>query len=146
MAGSAVITTKESPFRGVYRVDVALTCASGAVTRQPIGEFSGRLVAIYIDPVAGGGATLTPTADIMLTDETGNPIISDLTVGAAANTYYPSHVITDNVGVAVTAATTAPNVNRDIYLSGKVYLAIVNATTTDTGLISLVIDNSEGVR
>jgi hypothetical protein len=143
MAGTITATTTAGKKRGVVRVDCAVTCVSGAVSAQSIGSFYGRLVGVFIDPVAGAGATMTSTADILLTDAvTGAAILSDLSVGAAANAYRPSQVITDNAGVAVTAATTAVDVNRDIFVAGKLNLAIANATTTDTALISFVFEEA----
>ena len=143
MAGTAVATVTAGKKRGIVRVDCALTCVAGAISAQPIGAFYGRLVAVFIDPVAGAGATMTSTADILLTDHaTGAPILSDLSVGAAANGYRPTQNITDSAGVAVTAAATATDVNRDIFVAGKLDLAIANATTTDTALISFVFEEA----
>lgn len=109
----------------------------------PIGSFYGRLVGVLMDGTAGAGATMTVTADILLTDAvTGAPVLSDLTF-ATSDAYRPTQVITDNAGVAVTAAATAVDVNRDIYVAGKLNLAIANATTTDTGLVSFIFDEGE---
>lgn len=144
MAGTIVATQHVGARRGIIRVDLALTCASGAIAATAIGAFFGRLVGILVDPVAGAGATMTSTADILITDGlTGAPIISDLSFGAAAAAYRPTQVVTDNVGVAVTAATTAVDVNRDIFVAGPLKVAIANATTTDTGLLSLIFDEGE---
>lgn len=143
MAGTAVTSVTSRKGRGTLRVSVALTCVGGLVDAQSIGSFYGRLVDILVDPVAGAGATMTSTADILITDAaTGAPIISDLSFGAAAGRYRPTGVITDNAGVAVTAAATATNVNRDIFVAGKLNVAIANATTTDTGLLVLVIEEA----
>lgn len=143
MAGTAVATVTSKKGRGLIRVDVDVTCVAGAVSATPIGSFFGRLVGVIFDPVAGAGATMTSTADILLTDTaSGAPILSDLSVGAAANAYRPTQVVTDNAGVAITAATTAPNVNRDIFLGGPVSLAIANATTTDTARITLLVQEA----
>lgn len=139
----AVATVSKGQKRGVVRVDIALTCVAGAVAATSIGSFYGRLVGVLVDPVFGAGATMTSTADILITDAvTGAPIISDLTFGAAAAMYRPTQVITDNAGVAVTAAATAVDVNRDIFVAGKLNVAIANATTTDTGLLSLIFEEA----
>lgn len=143
MAGTATATVSSRKGRGLIRVDVDVVCVAGAVSATPIGSFFGRLVAVIFDPVAGAGATMTSTADVLLTDTaSGAPILSDLSVGATANTYRPTQVITDNAGVAITAAATAPNVNRDIFLAGPVSLAIANATTTDTARITLLVQEA----
>ena len=140
MAGTIVSTKQTGGGRGIVRVDCALTCVAGAICAQSIGNFYGRLVGIYTDPTAGAGATMTSTADVLLTDaKTGAAIISDLTFGTAEYKR-PTAVITDSAGTAVTAATTAVDVNRDIFVAGSLNLAIANATTTDTGLISFVFD------
>ena len=141
MAGTITAETTTSKGRGIVRIDCLVTCAGGVVDAAVIGSAFGRLVGVYIDPTAGAGATLTSTADILLTDAlTGAPILSDLSAGASANMYRPTGVVTDNAGVAVTAATTAVDVNRDIFVAGKMKLAIANATTTDTGRICFVFD------
>lgn len=143
MAGSAVATVSAGKRRGLVRVDIALTCSGGAVSASPIGSFYGRIVGVMADPVAGAGATMTSTADILLTDHvTGAPIISDLSFGAAAFSYRPTQNIVDSAGATVTAATTAPDVMRDIFVAGKLDIAIANATTTDTGLLSLLIEEA----
>ena len=143
MAGTITATTKTGKSRGVVRVDCAVTCAGGVADATVIGEFYGRLVGLLTDADYGAGATMTATADILLTDATtGAPILSDLTFADAQN-YRPTQVVTTNAGAAITAATTANDVNRDIFVAGKVKLAIANATTTDTGLVSLIIDEGE---
>jgi len=143
MAGTAVVSTSSRKGRGVVRVDIDLTCSGGAVSATPIGSFFGRLVAVMADPVAGAGATMTSTADILLTDHnTGAPILSDLSFGAAAFYYRPTVGIVDSAGATVTAATTAVDTNRDIFVAGKLDIAIANATTTDTGRLTLVFEEA----
>jgi hypothetical protein len=142
MAGTITAVTTAGKKRGIVRVDVSLTCVSGAISAQSIGTFYGRLVGIYTDPTAGDGATMTSTADVLLTDAaTGAAIFTDLTFGTAEYKR-PTAVITTNAGAAVTAATTANDVNRDIFVAGRLNLAIANATTTDTGLISFVFEEA----
>lgn len=138
MAGSAVATVTSRKGRGIVRVDVDVTCVAGAVSAQSIGSFWGRLVGVMTDGTAGAGATMTTTADVLLTDAaTGAPILSDLSF-ATSDFYRPTTVIADSAGVAVAAAATATDVNRDIFVGGKLNLAIANATTTDTGRISFL--------
>jgi hypothetical protein len=143
MAGTITTSVTSKKGRGLVRVELALTCASGAISATPIGSFFGRLVAVMSDPTAGAGATMTSTADILLTDAvTGAPILSDLSFGASAFYYRPTQAVVDNVGAAITPATTANDVNRDIFVAGKLNLAIANATTTDTGLLVLVFEEA----
>ena len=143
MAGTAVATVTSRKGRGLIRVDVDLTCVAGAVSATPIGSYFGRLVGIICDPVAGAGATMSTTADILLTDTaSGAPIISDLDMGGSASLYRPTQVVTANTGVAITPATTAPNVNRDIFLAGPISIAIANATTTDTARVTLLVQEA----
>ena len=142
MAGSAVAVTRSKKGRGIVRVDIDLTCAGGVVDATPIGSFYGRLVGVLTDGTAGAGATMTATADILLTDgATGAPILSDLSF-ATSDFYRPTAVICDQAGAAVTAAATAVDVNRDIFVAGTLKVAIANATTTDTGRLSLIFDEA----
>lgn len=134
----AVSTVTSRKGRGIVRVDIDITCVGGALAATPIGSFYGRLVGVLTDGTAGAGATMTATADILLTDAaTGAPILSDLSF-ATSDFYRPTKVISDSAGVAVAAAATATNVDRDIFVAGKLNLAIANATTTDTGRLSLI--------
>lgn len=138
MAGTAVATTTSRKGRGIVRVDIDLTCSGGAVSAQTIGSFYGRLVGVLTDGTAGAGATMTTTADILLTDAaTGAPILSDLSF-ATSDFYRPTAAVVDSAGAAITPATTANDVNRDIFVAGKLNIAIANATTTDTGRLSLI--------
>lgn len=142
MAGSAVATVSAKKGRGIVRVSVDLTCVSGAVSAQSIGSYFGRLVGVLTDPTAGAGATMTSTADVLLTDAgTGAPILSDLSFGAGGF-YRPTTPVVDNAGAAITPATSANDLNRDIYVAGPLNLAIANATTTDTGRIVFIIEEA----
>lgn len=138
MAGTAVATVTSRKGRGIVRVDIDLTCSGGAVSAQSIGSFFGRLVGVLTDGTAGAGATMTTTADILLTDAaTGAPILSDLSF-ATSDFYRPTAPVVDSAGAAITPATTANDINRDIFVAGKLNIAIANATTTDTGRLSLI--------
>lgn len=143
MAGTATATVTSKKGRGLIRVSIDLVCSGGAVSATPIGAFFGRLVGVYSDPTQGAGATMTSTADILLTDtDTGAPILSDLSFGAAAFSYRPTQNVVDNAGATITPATTAADVNRDIYVAGRLSIAIANATTTDSGRLVLVIEEA----
>jgi hypothetical protein len=138
MAGTATSTVTSRKGRGIVRVDIDLVCASGAVSAQSIGSFFGRLVGVLTDGTAGAGATMNTAADILITDAaTGAPILSDLTF-ATSDFYRPTAVVVDSAGAAITPATTANDLNRDIFVAGKLNIAIVGATTTDTGRLTLI--------
>lgn len=142
MAGSATATITSKKGRGLIRLSVDLVCASGAVSATPLGAFFGRIVAIATDPTQGAGATMTSTADVLLTDtDTGAPIFTDLTFGSAEYKR-PTAAVVDSAGAAITPATTANDLNRDIYVAGRISLAIANATTTDTGRIVFIIEEA----
>lgn len=143
MAGTIVATVSSRKGKGLVRINCALTCASGAITAAVIGSAFGRLVGIAFDPTAGAGATLTGTADITLTDSgTGATIWSSTGLGTSPLYFRPTAVITDNTGTAVTAAATAVDVNRDIFVAGPMKLAVANATTTDTGRIDFIFEEA----
>jgi uncharacterized membrane protein len=143
MAGTVTVVTQQHKGKGLHRVNVALTCASGAVSAASIGQLWGKLIGIYMDPVAGAGATMTSTADVLITDAlTGASLTADLSFGAAANWYRPTKNVVDSAGATITAATSAADVMRPFYLAGNTNVAIANATTTDTGLLCLLVDES----
>lgn len=142
MAGTATVTVTSRKGRGLLRVSIDLVCSGGAVSATSIGSFFGRLVGLYTDATAGAGATMTNTADILLTDaDTGASILADLSFGAAES-YRPTQAVVDSVGAAITPATTANDVNRDIFVAGKLNIAIANATTTDSGRLVLLIEEA----
>jgi hypothetical protein len=142
MAGTITAVTSSKKGRGMVRANLALTCSGGAISAQSIGSYWGRLVGVFYEPTAGAGATMTATADVLLTDAwTGAPILSDLDFGTARYER-PTKVAVGATGVAITAATSAPNVNRDIFVAGPLNLAIANATTTDTGYLGLVFEEA----
>jgi hypothetical protein len=141
MAGTAVATVSSRKGRGVVRVDVALTVGAGdVVDAAPIGSFFGRLVSVIFYPEHGAGGTMLSTADFTLSDAvTGAAILADLTFGAG-QAYRPTQVVVDSAGAAITPADTANDLNRDIFVAGKLNVAIANATDTQTGLVSLIFD------
>jgi hypothetical protein len=138
MAGSLTAVTTSRKGRGYVRLDCHIVCSGGALTATTIGSAFGRLVAVFTDATDGAGATMTNTADILLTDaDTGAPILSDLSFGAAES-YRPTRVVDNASGGALTPGVTQNDLNRDIFVAGNMKLAIANATTTDSGLLSLV--------
>jgi hypothetical protein len=142
MAGTIVTTIRKAPKpkRGATRVNVALTCVSGAISAQPIGKFYGKLVGIYLEPTAGAGATMTSTADVLITDATtGASLIADLDFGTARYEKV-TMPIQNSAGAVVTPGANDVDCRRDLVVAGTLNVAIANATTTDTGLLSLVFE------
>ena len=145
MAGTVVTTIvkQEGKARGIVRVGVALTCASGAVSAAHIGKYYGKLVGLVYEPTAGAGATMNTNADVLITDAlTGASLIADLSFGTARQDR-PTMPIQDSAGTVVAAADTAVDTRRDVFVCGSINVAIANATTTDTGYLGLVFE--EGV-
>jgi hypothetical protein len=143
MAGTITSKTTSRKGRGIVRIDVSVSYST-SMAAVAIGQFYGRLVRVLIDPAAGAGSTMTSTTDVLLTDgDTGAPILSDLSAGAAAAAYRPTEAITDNAGVAVTPAVTANDVNRDIFVAGTVKLALANGGASESGLISLIFEEAQ---
>lgn len=136
-----VVTVDRAPKgRGVVKVDLALTCVAGAIAAEDIGSFYGKLVGIVYEPTAGAGATMTSTADVTITDATtGASLIADLDFGTARYERV-TMPIQDTAGTVITAADTAIDTRRDLFVHGKLKLAIANATTTDTGYLGLVFE------
>lgn len=58
--------------------------------------------------------------------------------------FRPTTVIADNAGTAVSAADTAPNVNRDIYVGGKLSVSTTGGATSSACTLSLIVDE-EGI-
>jgi hypothetical protein len=52
----------------------------------------------------------------------------------------PSTNVVDNVGANIAAADTAPNVNRDIVLGGKVKIGVSGGGNAGVGIVSLIVD------
>lgn len=143
MAGTATATVTSRKGRGLVRVDVDLAVTSSTtIAATSIGSFFGRLVAVLTDNTAGAGTTMADTVDLLITDAaTGAPIVSDLTM--VTQTYYrPTKAVVDSAGAAITPATTANDLNRDIFVAGKLNVAIAGATNGDTGRVSLFIEEA----
>ena len=145
MAGSIVATTYASKGRGIVRIDCALT-VTGATTlaATPIGSAFGRIVGVAYEPTAGAGATMDTTADLNLVDAvTGAVLIAEPDFGTA-RFERPTAAVVTAIGGAITPATTANDVNRDIFVAGKlsVSLAAVSSAAAPgvTGMFSLFVE------
>jgi len=147
MAGTVVATTSARKGKGLIRIDCDITVTGAtSLTATPIGSAYGRIVAAIFEPTAGAGATMDTTADLTISDaKTGATVFSTLDFGTARS-IRPTAIITSNVGVAVTAATTATDVNRDIFVAGKLNLAMANVSNAVspgvTGYFGLVVEEA----
>lgn len=142
MAGTAVATVVKHRPRGLVRTDVSITCdsADGLAPATVVGVGYGRLVAVLYD----GG--LDANAVIAVTDTKTGAAIFTLTAGTEGTPVFyahPTSVLQDQAGTAITAADTAPNVNRPIILAGKVSVAVTTTGgNSETGKLSLIVDES----
>jgi hypothetical protein len=125
--------------RGVVRIQVALTCdASGVVTAAVVGNAHGRLVGFL------SNAGLDASAVVTVRDfKTGAPIFVHTQSTEGTPVYLsPTDIVTDNAGVNITAADTAPNVNRDIMVAGKLTVGVTAGGNAETATIALIIDEA----
>jgi len=139
MAGSITATTVAHKSRGLVALKATfVTDASGDATATVMGEAYGRLVGVSYDPATGSVAT---GADLTVTDaDSGATVFSLTNGGTAARFMRPTAVATTNAGAAITAATTAVDVNRDIFVAGKLKLVVAQGGDTKTGYLTLFID------
>lgn len=127
--------------RGVVRIEAALTCnASGVVNEAVIGAAFGRLVGVFYDGGLDIGAVITvkqyPGAGTVSV-----PVLAYTTgTEGVPVSFRPTDVIATNAGVDVVAALTAVNVNRDIYLAGKVTVAVTGGGISETARLALIVD------
>jgi hypothetical protein len=137
MAGTAVATKQEHRTRGVVRTSVALTThTDGSVSATVVGVGFGRLVGFLED----GG--LDSSGTITLSDtKTGATLFTWTTAGAASFVRPTANIVTV-AGAAVTAADTAPNVDRDIYVSGKLTITVASGGSEASGTIALIVDET----
>lgn len=139
MAGA--ITTKTIRHRrgGAVKLRVHIVCdASGDASVTTLPAVYGRLVGVGYKP-----GTLDTGADLTLKDvDTGATIFSLTDAGTSNRHFRPTAVITTNAGVAVTAADTAANVNRDLFVSGKLSLVVAQGGNLGAGDLYLEIDDS----
>ena len=139
MAGTVAPEAIVHRSRGTVRTDVTiLTDASGVATASVVGVGFGPLVGVLYN----GG--LDASAVITVTDAKTGATKLTYTTGAEGTptAFRPTEVITDNAGVAVAAAASAPNVNRDILFSGKVKVGVTAGGNVETGIISFIVDEA----
>ena len=131
-----VTTAKTFKGRGIAKVKVVITTAAdGTVAETVVGSVQGRLVGVGYKP-----GTLATGVDITVKDyESGATVFSLTDAGTSARFFRPTQVITTVAGVAVTAATTAVDVNRDIFLSGKLSVTVAQGGNAFTGELHLIV-------
>jgi len=102
-----------------------------------MGTAYGRLVGVNYKR-----NTLDVSADITVTDDAGATIISTTTGFGGINTlsFRPTQVIVTSTGGAITNDATAPNVNRDIFVAGKIKVGVLNGGNLGTGELHLIFD------
>ena len=144
MAGSAVPTGPvKHRNRGMVRIEVDLTTdASGDVSETVIGEAYGRLRAILYN--GGLDASATVTFKHQVGAGAASTAFFTHTTGTEDTPVFllPTDIVTDNAGANITAADTAPNVNRPIFIGGKVSVVVASGGNAETGKYALLIDET----
>lgn len=134
--------------KGVVRISVACatnaTADGGDIAETVIGEAYGRIVGCFTDAGFDASAVITISHAATDTGATVGAPLFTYTTGTEGTpaSFRPSTNVTDNAGVAVTAATTAIDVWRDIYAAGKLTMKVDNMGLSETGLFVLVIDEA----
>ncbi len=139
MAGTITPVKVEHRSRGVVRTNITITTdASGDASATVVGVGFGRLVGIFYD----GG--LDASATVTFKDVKTGAAIFTYTTGTEGTpvTLRPTDIIATVAGAAVTAADTAPNVNRDIYLGGKISVTVASGGNAESGVFALIVDET----
>lgn len=139
MAGTAVPTKIEHRSRGVVRTNIAITTdASGDATATVVGVGFGRLVGVLYN----GG--LDASAVITVKDVKSTATVLAYTTGTEGVPVFfrPTGVVTVKTGTDISAAAAAPNVNRNKFLSGKVSVTVASGGNAETGVLSLIVDET----
>jgi hypothetical protein len=144
MAGTVAPATVVHRPKGVVRIEVALTCdASGVVSETVIGEAYGRLVGVFYDGGLDASATVTLKAKPGQASLVSAPVFVHTTgTEGTPVRLRPTDIATDNAGVNVTAADTAPQVNRDIVVAGKLTITVASGGTSETGKYAFLFDET----
>lgn len=139
MAGTIARGEVQHRTRGVIGTKIAITTdASGDASATVVGVGFGRLVGVLYDGGLDASAVIT---------------IKDGKTGAALVTYTtgtegtpvalrPTTIIATNAGAAVSAADTAPNVNRAIYVAGTISVLVSSGGNAETATLKLIVDES----
>lgn len=139
MAGSISGGTIRHRKRGVVRLDATITTdASGVATETVVGIAYGRVVGVLYDGGLDASGTIT-IKDV----KTGVSLIPYTTgTEGTAVSFRPTTAIVDVAGEAITPADTAPNTNRDLYVAGKVSVAVASGGNAETGIVSIIVDET----
>ena len=137
MAGTVLPEAISHRKKGIVRTDVTIvTDASGVATATTVSVGFGRIRQVFYDGGLDASAVVTvadgKTGATLFTYTTG-------TEGTPA-TFSPTQVAVDNAGVAITAADTAPNVNRPIFVGGRLTLGVTSGGNVETGIVSFIVD------
>ena len=139
MAGTVTFGKVEHRSRGVVGTTITVvTDASGDASASIVGVGFGRLVGVCYD----GG--LDASATVTFSDTKTGASLLVVTTGTEDTPVFfrPSTNVVTNAGATISAADTAPNVMRDIYLGGKVSVLVAGGGNVETGIFKLVIDES----
>lgn len=143
MAGTIVLAggiNNPHRSRGVVRIEANITTdASGVATATVIGVAFGRIVGFMSDAGLDASAVLTFTDA-----KTGATVFvhTQSTEGTPVAVRPTTNVVTV-AGAVVAAADTAPNIWRDIIVSGQIALGVTAGGNAETGKIALLIDESK---
>lgn len=123
--------------RGIVRLGATITVTAGGVAdAAKMGSAFGRIVGVVYKP-----GTLDTGADIIIKDALSGAALITLTNAGTSNRFFrPTAVITTNAGVAVTAATTATLVDRDIYVAGAITVEVAQGGNATSGSIYVIVD------
>jgi len=143
MAGTVIKSAVGHRPAGIRRTNLALATAStadgGDIAATVVEVGYGRLVAFYDN--AGGDAS----AVVTVKDNATGATLFTHTTGTEGTpvSKRPTAVIATNAGAAIGAAAEAPNVNRDIYVAGKVLIDVANMGVSEAAIMSIVIDETD---
>jgi hypothetical protein len=139
MAGTVTNVKVEHRSRGVVRTNITMvTDAAGDASATVVGVGFGRLMRVLYD----GG--LDASAVITIKDVKSGATLVAYTTGTEDTpvAFRPTEVVAGIAGTAVTAADTAPNVNREMYVGGKISVTVASGGNVETGVLGLIIDET----
>jgi hypothetical protein len=126
--------------RGVVRTHITVTTdAAGDASLTAVGVGFGRLVGFLYDGGLDASASIT-----LKDDKTGAIVFGPYVTGTEGTpvAFRPTAVVTDNAGVAITAATTASKVNRPIFVAGRLDIVVASGGNVEHGVIGLIVDEA----
>lgn len=138
MAGSIVSSVVKQPQKGLglLRIKAQVTCdASGNATATVIGSAFGRIVRVLYDADTFDTGVVLTLSD----SDSGAALVTLSSAGTSDLSFRPSSVVADNTGTAITASTSAPNVNRDIFVAGKLKLGASAGGNGGAGSLTVVV-------